>query len=206
MILVFCQLAPKLEEDNPHMKSNFIRALALVRKSEGGNNDDPHDRGGRTSRGITQREYDAWRKLNGQPPRDVFLADDLEIDAIYHDQYWEPHCDLLPIGLDYLFFNESVLAGTHEATILLQRALGVAADGHIGVVTRGALAAADPATVVARFSDQKRSFYQAIVAHDPTQKKWLAGWLNRADQSAHAAYEMISQPQPPSAVTAKPGD
>jgi len=47
------------------MEANFAKALAWLRTSEGGNDDDPDDSGGRTSRGITQREYNAYCEMAG---------------------------------------------------------------------------------------------------------------------------------------------
>ena len=67
------------------MESNFKPSLAAVLKSEGGNDDDPQDHGGRTSRGVIQREYDAWRKEKGLFALDVWKAPDSDIAMIYHD-------------------------------------------------------------------------------------------------------------------------
>lgn len=121
------------------MEANFTKALAWVRESEGGNDDDPADSGGRTSRGITQREWNAYCRIVGLPASDVWKAPDGAIDDIYHRSYWNPYCPTFPPGVDYLFFDHSVLAGPVRATLALQQALGVHADGHIGVVTSGAL-------------------------------------------------------------------
>jgi lysozyme family protein len=112
--------------------SNFKASLALVLQSEGGNDDDPADHGGRTSRGITQREYDAWRAENKKPLMDVWSASQADINAIYREEYWDPFCDGLPKGLDYLYFDMAVNAGPNRAAILLQRALKVTDDGGLG--------------------------------------------------------------------------
>lgn len=167
--------------------SNFPASLSAVRQSEGGNDDDPADHGGRTSRGITQREYDAWRTEKGLPLLDVFQAPDSDIDAIYHDEYWEPYCDLLPVGADYLYFDMTVNAGPHEATILLQRALGVTADGRIGPITRQAVAKADPKTLIANYTAAKKAFYLGL--HQP---KFTKGWLNRTAVVAQTASSMVA--------------
>src|SRR5271157_3262540 len=82
--------------------SNFEPSLKLVLISEGGSDDDPHDPGGRTSRGITQREYNAYRIREGLVQGDVWRATDAEVKQIYHDSYWEPWCDKFPLGVDYV--------------------------------------------------------------------------------------------------------
>lgn len=169
------------------MISNFSASLKLVLQDEGGNDDDPSDHGGRTSRGITQKEYDAWRQLKGQPTQDVWTASQDEVAAIYHDEYWEPLCDQFPIGADYLYFDMAVNGGPHEAAILLQRALGVTADGRIGPITRLALSKADARTLITNYTNAKRAFY--ISLHQP---KYTKGWLNRCNHVQSSAMAMVS--------------
>jgi lysozyme family protein len=154
--------------------SNFQTSLKLVLQSEGGNDDDPADHGGRTSRGITQREYDAWRAEKGLGPTDVWGAPQVDIEAIYHDEYWEPYCDDMPIGVDYIYFNNAVLDGPNRSAILLQQALGVTADGRIGPVTRQAVKMASSAPTIIKLSSASGAFYRGL--HQP---KFLKGWLNR---------------------------
>lgn len=168
------------------MQENFQASLAAVLKSEGGNDDDPADHGGRTSRGITQREYDAWRAGQGLAARDVWAADDSEISSIYHDEYWNPFCDSFPKGLDYLYFDMAVNAGPHRAAVLLQRALGVNDDGRIGPVTRQAVSVADARQLIINFSEAKRNFYRSL--HQP---RFLNGWLNRTNSVEQIAGDMI---------------
>jgi lysozyme family protein len=166
--------------------SNFKPSLAAVLKSEGGNDDDPQDHGGRTSRGIIQREYDAWRKEHNLPVKDVWTATQQEIETIYHDEYWWPYCDLLPVGADYLLFNMNVNAGPSRGAKILQQALGVNADGRIGPVTREAIRNADPAKLIQRYSDASRAFYLGL--HQP---RFTNGWLNRVKFVQATALGMI---------------
>ena len=63
--------------------ARFDSCLPWILKMEGGNDDDPHDHGGRTSRGVIQREYDAYRREKGEATRDVWTASDAEIADIY---------------------------------------------------------------------------------------------------------------------------
>jgi lysozyme family protein len=158
------------------MDTNFAASLKLVRQSEGGNDDNPADHGGRTSRGITQKEYDAWCDEHRLPRLDVWRAPEPHINQIYHDEYWEPYCDLMPVGVDYIFFNNSVLDGPHAATLILQRSLGVVDDGRIGPITRQTVKSADPKILIPKISDASRAFYKSL--HQP---RFLHGWLNRVD-------------------------
>jgi lysozyme family protein len=168
------------------MNANFMKSLAALLKDEGGNDDDPADHGGRTSRGITQREYDKWRVGQHLLTRDVWTADTLEITAIYHDDYWEPLCDNLPSGIDYLYFDLAVNAGPHRAAVLLQRALGVPDDGKVGPQTLIALGKADPKKLIMAYTESKRAFYRSL-----NQPRFLKGWLNRCDHVQTIALSML---------------
>ena len=156
------------------MKENFDKSLAFVLRDEGGNDDDPSDHGGRTSRGITQREYTAWLAEQGLPSEDVWAATQEQIETIYQEEYWLPFCDNFPSGVDYLYFDLAVNAGPHRAAVLLQRALGVTDDGRIGPITRQAANAANAEDLIEKYSIAKRNFY--ISLHQP---KFTKGWLNR---------------------------
>jgi len=171
---------------------NFEASLKLLLKSEGGNDDDPSDHGGRTSRGITQREYDAWRMEQRLAKLDVWKASDQDVANIYHSEYWLPWCDLIPLGTDYLFFDMCVNSGPHEAILLGQRALGVTADGRVGAITRTAFKAAmaDPRGLAHKYADQKEAFYRAL--HQP---KYTKGWLIRNKRVLGEALAMIQTPK-----------
>ena len=167
--------------------SNFAASLAAVLKDEGGNDDNPADHGGRTSRGITQREYDAWRAEQHLPPLDVWQAPQTDINLIYRTEYWNPSCDAFPTGLDYLYFDMAVNAGPYRAAVLLQRALGINDDGRIGPVTRQAADAANPRDMIAKYSAAKRACYLSL--HQP---KFTKGWLNRVAHVQAIADAMIN--------------
>lgn len=166
--------------------SNWKPSLEAVLKVEGGNDDDPADHGGRTSRGIIQREYNAWLRLQGRPPADVWQAPQSDIETIYHDEYWNPNCDLLPVGADFLLFNMNVNAGPSRGAKILQQALGLTADGRIGPITREAITKADPRELIERYSAASRSFYLGL--HQP---KFTKGWLNRVAFVRSTALKMI---------------
>src|ERR1700676_2098174 len=146
------------------MEASWKQSLAWALKSEGGNSDDPVDPGGRTHDGVTQNEYNAYCTIAGLPHGDVYACPDPVRDDIYHRSYWLPYCPTLPPGPDYIFFDECVNAGLHEAALVLQRALGVTADGQIGVITSAAIVAAKSAELIDAMSAQRVAVYNAIIA------------------------------------------
>jgi len=175
------------------VKSNFTKCLNFVLQDEGGNTDNPADSGGRTSRGITQYEYNAWCSLQKSPGGDVFLATDATIAAIYQQQYWLPNCDPLPVGTDYLLFDMNVNMGPRQATILLQRGLGVIADGHFGVITMAAAMKANPQVLVPAVSNLKIAFYKELEREQPKDIVFDRGWMNRVANVQTRDLAMLAQ-------------
>lgn len=123
----------------------FDQCLAVTLKYEGGYSNHPADPGGVTLEGIIQRVYDAYRKRNNRPLRTLVKsmrgAPDWiqERNDIYHTQYWNAvRADELPRGVNLVVFDAAVNSGPYQAALWLQRALGVEADGHIGVNTLNA--------------------------------------------------------------------
>ena len=155
----------------------FREALARVLLHEGGKVNDPHDPGGRTNKGITQRVYSAWRARNSLPVRDVFLIDDMEVEAIYRMQYWQAvHGDVLPRGVGYVVFDGAVNSGVTQSIKWLQRALGPAAggvDGQIGNMTLHAVEAdEDNDALIGRICDRRMVFLEALKTWAYYSKGW----------------------------------
>lgn len=97
------------------MRTNFPPSYALTRQYEGGNVDDKADRGGRTSRGVTQATYDVYRKSKGLAKRDVFTMTETEAQEVYLSGYWIPtECDMLAVGVDFAAWDYSVNSGTRR--------------------------------------------------------------------------------------------
>lgn len=183
--------------------ANFAEDIKFVRQEEGGNDNDPYDPGGRTSRGIEQSEWDAWCKLYGLPKSDVWKAPDEDINEIYFDQYWDPYTDLVPWGIQLVFFDTHVNEGLGPAVRFLQNALEVPADGKFGIITRSHAAdITDPAAIVRDMTAQRRSAYRGM------SRFWRfgKGWLARAAACEATALAQIKAgpPKPPEATPAPP--
>lgn len=177
------------------MKGNFEACISFIERDdiEGGNDKaNPETGDPRTSRGITQPEYDAWQHLHNGVPGDVFKAPQAVVDAIYLQSYWLPYCDLLPRGIDLMYFDTAVNEGPSKAVLFLQRALGITDDGHFGVVTAVHLKAVstDPKgidSLISAIADERRADYRRMRR---LFRVYGAGWLARVDKCRTAALEM----------------
>jgi lysozyme family protein len=166
--------------------ADFEKALAFVLGEEGGYTNDPSDHGGATNKGITQSEYTEWLRKHHLPSRKV--ADILNVDVreLYWEEYWlEGRCDRMPWPLCLAHFDASVNVGVGEAVKFLQRALDVKDDGAIGPVTlkalREALEKHAPMELAEWLVDQREPFYRRLAANEPSQVRFLNGWLNRVE-------------------------
>jgi lysozyme family protein len=173
------------------MEVNWQYCLKAIRLEEGGNDDDPRDPGGRTSRGIIQREYNAYRKRKKLPIRDVWKAVDSEIDEIYYISYWQPWSPKWPGGIDLVYFDMCVNAGPVQATKILQRCLRVKDDGHIGIVTLTAIESLDEKAIVAfikGYSLRRLTFYRSL-RH---AKTYIKGWTKRTNRIEAKAIKLAT--------------
>lgn len=176
------------------MEVNWSKILPWVLESEGGNDDDPDDPGGRTSRGITQREYNAYCEMAGLPHGDVWHAPDAVIHDIYHRSYWLPYGPILPPGVDYEFVDEAINAGPHTAVEMLQVGLGFTGkdvDGHLGVVTSAALAKAKPADLIKSMAAYRVHYYKLIEMRRPVLRKYDKGWMSRVEFCERNALTLV---------------
>lgn len=161
----------------------FDTALAFTLPAEGGYVDNPADPGGATNCGITQTTYDLWRKQHQLQPQAVKFLTASERISIYHWMYWEPgHCDDLPLHLAVCHFDVCVNSGLKEGMELLQRAVGVTADGVYGPATKAAIAAADDRKAATAYVTARRTFYVDLVDEKPNLSQFLPGWLKRCDK------------------------
>jgi lysozyme family protein len=173
----------------PSKLSNFDKALSYLFDQEGTYANVPQDHGGATMFGITQLTYDNWRRSKGLPLQSVRSLKRGEAAVIYQEWYWDAGgCEMLPEVLSIGAFDAMVNHRPRIAIALMQRTLGVPADGVIGPVTQKAYrAATDSPQVVWKFVDARLDLYATIVFDDPSQRAFLKGWLRRA----HALEKLI---------------
>lgn len=96
---------------------------------------------------------------------------------ITYDNYYKPlQLDLVNKESQAMLFDMAFNMGTKKAIILAQRALGIVDDGVVGNKTKTALQSLKKEDLY----NERVKFYNTIVKNNPTQKKFLKGWLNRS--------------------------
>jgi lysozyme family protein len=188
----------------------FVDAVRDVLGIEGGFVNDPIDRGGATKYGISLRFLVAEGKidLDGDGFADFDLDMDGDIDGadirnltigdaiwLYHEFFWKRYkCDALPKPIGEALFDQAINGGGRAAQKMLQQAINRFAreplyvDGKIGSMTRVQMQAviAMPNVgiegLMEAYREQVKLRYRAIVRRNPSQNRFLRGWLRRADK------------------------
>ncbi len=140
---------------------------------------DPADRGGETKFGIAK---------NANPELNITTLNYTQAEGVYYKKYWDSaECDKLPMLLNIIHFDATVNHGAGNSGKFLQRALGQLGkmvDGEIGPKTLTMIAAktktlAEIKVLCLLTLDQRDRFFKAIVANNPSQLKFINGWLSR---------------------------
>lgn len=112
-----------------------------------------------------------------------------EINAIYLEQYWNPMRlgEVNDQAVATTIFDSGVVRGIGIGVKYTQRtcnSLGGAlvVDGQIGAHTLAAVNKLDRASFIRRFVLLMDAGYDAIVAHNPHDARYLHGWLARASK------------------------
>lgn len=165
-----------------------VNTLApFVLSFEGGFVNDPDDRGGATNRGVT---IATWRQVGYDKDGDGDIdTDDLrlitEADAVSRvmkPHYWDRwKADFIRSQSVANIVVDWVWASGRHGITNVQRLLGVKADGIVGPKTLQALNAQDPRRLFEQIKAERRRFIRGIIAANPRQKKFEAGWLRRLE-------------------------
>jgi lysozyme family protein len=172
------------------MEGNFANCLKITLHEEGGFSDNPHDPGGATMCGVTQRVYDAWRSRAGEGLQGVRRIAPEEISAIYRELYWDNvRGSALPVGVDLMVFDEGVNSGPHRSILDLQRCVGVNPDGLLGPMTLQAIDRANPADLITSLADWRLSWLGRLAGW----RYFSRGWAARVESVKSASLAMVGK-------------
>lgn len=147
--------------------SEFEFAVNLALAYEGGLVSNKYDPGGLTNYGISQRAY---------PDLDITSLTEEQAKAIYKKDYWDKiRGDMLPPGIATLVFDAAVNQGISRATKMMQKAIGVDADGIVGPRTMAALSKTSLMEFAVQFGTQRALHYASL----PTFPIFGKGWMRR---------------------------
>lgn len=154
----------------------FTIAIERLLDHEGGYVNNPKDPGGETKWGISKRSY---------PHLDIKNLTRTEAVEIYKRDFWDQFKGLLPKEFAFQFLDGAVNSGIGNATRWVQRAVGVADDGHVGPVTLSTLQTADKKDLVLLYNAERLEFMTKLTRWD----EFGRGWVRRVAQNLRYAAE-----------------
>lgn len=178
------------EKQISQQSTDFLSTeINKILESEGGFQQDSSDSGNfvngtliGTNKGITAN---ALAEFRGVDPTTITVDDikgvtDEEAKEIYAQNYYlKPKINELPQGIQDTVMDMYVNSG-RNAVKILQRLAGVEADGVIGPAT---IKAVQEANITRnQYADARIDYYTKVAENNPSQNKFLQGWINRANK------------------------
>lgn len=168
----------------------FDKIHEFVAKWEGGYVDDPSDRGGATNHGISlaflQGLQDEEADINGDgkiDKVDIKALTKEDAKRLMKQYFWDDlrlqTLALMKPRLAACCYNYAMNMGVGTMRKLAQAAVGTVVDGKWGPNTWKAFYEADDRTVALQMCKLAKARYEGIVSHNPSQAKFLRGWLAR---------------------------
>lgn len=165
------------------VKSGETLDSAYKRATKKGFTNDPNDSGGATMIGVTIGTYRSYCRYKGVKQPTIQDLKNMPYKVwrdIVYTMYWNKwKADTIAdqstanMVVDWVWHSG---AGTIKK---VQALLGVTADGIVGPKTITALNNAKGITE--KIYNARKAYFEAIVKKNPSQKKWLKGWMNRLE-------------------------
>lgn len=153
----------------------FDIAFDRVIGVEGGYVNNPQDPGGETKWGISKRAY---------PALDIANLSRDDAKAIYKRDLWDRlAADHFPDALQFQMLDFATNSGIETAVRYLQRAIGVADDGHWGAASAAALATKTVTDVLLALLAERLDFMTRLTNWPAAGK----GWARRIAQDLRFA-------------------
>lgn len=156
-----------------YQEARFQAYTDEVLRIEGGYVNDPDDPGGETNFGITRRTANQY----GYVGRMINMTKN-EAKEIYRQAFWNGSlASNIMHDAAFHIYLLSIHSGNRQAILILQRALGLNADGIPGVDTMNAISKASESLLIEAICYRTLDFYVQI--SPKTKYKYIQGWRNR---------------------------
>ena len=165
--------------------ANVKLLLPFILSWEGGFVNDPLDKGGATNKGVT---IATWKRCgydkDGDGDIDVndlrLISKDDVLNRVLKPHYWDKwKADQIKSQSVANILVDWVWGSGANGRKIPQKLLGLTVDGIVGPKTLAAVNSSDALVLFNTIKAEREAFLWRIVERDPTQKRFIKGWLNR---------------------------
>lgn len=149
------------------MSDFFDDAINRILSHEGGYVNDPRDPGGETKWGISKRSY---------PTLNIKALTREEAIELYRRDFWNPIQGwTFNEAVSFQLLDAAVNHGMGNAVRFIQRAVGVADDGHVGPITLREIKNTSQCDLLLGINAERLEFYTKL----STWTVYGKGWVRR---------------------------
>ena len=161
----------------------FDKIFDYLLKVEGGYSDDKYDKGGKTKYGIIEVEARKYGFTGDMRDLSLDTAKSIYDKKYYHkNRLYEIKDKRISLSICDWTVNSGKWGLKKAQTVLNELGCNLTVDGIFGNKTIQALNEVDSDKFLNLYHNSQRNFYRNIVSYNPSQKKFLRGWLNRVDR------------------------
>jgi lysozyme family protein len=154
---------------------------------------DPTDKGGCTHFGIILddlKEFHVDKNKDGKYTcEDVMALTKDDAKLMYKKMYWDYfQADKIENQtLAEYIVDSAINQGKGLIARYIQGILGLATDGLVGKVTLSAINSCNPKDLYDKLKEKRIDRYNQIVKANPSQSKFIKGWMNRVNAISYTA-------------------
>jgi lysozyme family protein len=187
--------------------ADFSKAYAKTSENEGGYANHLKDKGGETFHGIARKHWPKWTGWilidaeRSKFPKDIHSPKNWKqvdkvlvgiprlkelVRSFYKANFWDDieGDRITSQGVANTLYDWAINSGEGSPAKNVQRIIGAKVDGDIGPATAAKINAyPDQIGLVARLRDERVRVVKEIVQRDPSQKIFLANWVERAQNA-----------------------
>ena len=191
---ISCGLERMFNPPNTNYIPMFLESYKHVRKWEGNYSWLKDDIGGETYAGIARKfnkDWEGWEVLDEYKEDSVVYwnkrIEDLEMHVMeYYYSVWINdgyHKIENETVRDYLFDyrNAGKIAYIHTKKVLDEMGFCVSSGSTMDDVTINAINKSNPEIFIERLQRIRKTYYEGVADRKPEMKKYLKGWINRAN-------------------------
>lgn len=188
------------------MTDKAIKLIDMILQHEGGFVNDPDDKGGFTYRGITRKNFPNWEGWQivdtNLPLKNGQIIKNEELEQYVREFYYDNFYHLMKIDeIDNMLISGHLLchgvnAGIKNSVKILQKSINticndnISVDGIIGKITLNYANSNVQEEIANEMIVKRKEYYTNLAKRNPSQQKFLKGWINRVNNTTSICNKM----------------